>query len=122
MLEAFIAERITLCVPALWIYEVGNTLSRKLPTMLSQALPALRRLELPEAEMGDDWAARSAEIAVRYGVTFYDAAYHALAIQEAGVFVTADERYLQKTAELGHIAHLRDWQAAARTLQPESGP
>jgi len=38
-----------------------------------------------------------------------DAAYHALAIEHDGVFVTADEKYLQKTASVGHIVHLKDW-------------
>jgi predicted nucleic acid-binding protein len=45
-------------------------------------------------------------------VTFYDASYHALAIVADGQFVTADEQHLQRAAEAGHLAHLKDWRAA----------
>jgi predicted nucleic acid-binding protein len=44
-----------------------------------------------------------------FGVTFYDAAYHALAIVREGVFVTADEKYLNAVAGEPHAMHLKDW-------------
>jgi len=40
---------------------------------------------------------------------YYDAAYHALAINRDGLFVTADEQYIQKAGSSGHILHLKDW-------------
>jgi RecB family endonuclease NucS len=46
----------------------------------------------------------------RCKVTFYDAAYHALAIAQGGVMVTADRRYARKCAAAGHVADLADWQ------------
>jgi len=44
-------------------------------------------------------------------VTFHDAACHALALLYHGVFVTADERYVRRTANAGNLALLRHWKA-----------
>ncbi len=48
-------------------------------------------------------------LSVRYGVEFYDAAYHAVALGLRGVFVTADERYVRSASAAGGIASLRLW-------------
>ncbi|MEK7523423.1 MAG: hypothetical protein AAB588_00140 [Patescibacteria group bacterium] len=43
------------------------------------------------------------------GVTFYDSGYHALALQEGGTFITADEKYFQKTKKQGGVMLLKDY-------------
>ena len=43
-------------------------------------------------------------------MTFYDAAYHALALVEHGTFVTADGKYFTKAKKAGAIALLSDFQ------------
>jgi predicted nucleic acid-binding protein len=45
----------------------------------------------------------------RYGVTFYDAAYHAIAIIHDGQFVTADQRYVSRASQAGAVVRLHDW-------------
>lgn len=42
-------------------------------------------------------------------MTFYDAAYHAHAILQHGVFVTADERYFRQAREARAVARLAEW-------------
>lgn len=42
--------------------------------------------------------------------SFYDASYHALAIQHNCYFVTADKRHFTKTQQLGRILLLSDWE------------
>ena len=42
--------------------------------------------------------------------SFYDASYHALAILNDCLFITADSRHFSKTTQLGHIVLLKDWQ------------
>ena len=42
--------------------------------------------------------------------SFYDASYHALAILNNCIFVTADNRHVSKTLQLGHIILLKDWE------------
>ncbi len=48
-------------------------------------------------------------LSVKYGVTFHDAAYHAVALGLGGVFVTADERYVRRAAAAGGVSSLRLW-------------
>jgi predicted nucleic acid-binding protein len=45
----------------------------------------------------------------RYGVTFHDASYHATAIIHDCLFITSDQRYLEKAAAAGHILPLAQW-------------
>jgi predicted nucleic acid-binding protein len=46
-----------------------------------------------------------------YKVTFYDAAYHALAIRHRGTMLTADRAYVKKAERAGHLKLLNDWRA-----------
>lgn len=43
--------------------------------------------------------------------SMYDAIYHAMAIENGGVFITADRRHYEKTKQIGHIALLSDWRS-----------
>ncbi|MFY9261808.1 MAG: type II toxin-antitoxin system VapC family toxin [Gallionella sp.] len=43
--------------------------------------------------------------------SFYDACYHALAIQHNCYFVTADKRHFGKAAQFGHIVLLSNWES-----------
>jgi len=43
--------------------------------------------------------------------SFYDSAYHALAIGNTCQFVTADKRHEAKTKQVGYITLLKDWEA-----------
>jgi len=54
------------------------------------------------------------ELTKRYDVSFYDAAYHALAIVHDGLFVTADTRYVTRVAEMGSLVALGEWQPSRR--------
>ena len=49
---------------------------------------------------------KSLELMKAYKVTFYDAAYHAVAITRSGTMVTADDVYYRKTSALGHVQSL----------------
>ena len=101
---------IDVAVPDLWWYEVGNILSRKYPERAADHLSALA-VVLGEGLSMSEVSLRTTCLSLvqRYRVTFYDAAYHALAIVQEGVFITADEKYLQAAAGEAHVMHLRDW-------------
>lgn len=109
MRECLLTGSATLAVPCLWYFEVGNTLARKYPEPAQQQLRLLLRIGLSEHSWNDKWHKVIFELTERYGVTFYDASYHALAIISGGHFVTADERHLAKAKKAGHILHLKDW-------------
>ena len=97
-------------VPDLWVYEVGNTLARRFPDRAARLLDALFRFDLTTAQRSRRWLSHALELTRRYGVTFCDAAYHAHAIVEQGVFITADARYLQRAGETSAM-HLSAWTA-----------
>lgn len=108
--EAMLEDRIRLLVPTLWLFEVGNTLSRKTPSASPALLSMLTRIGLTEADMTPEVRTTAFELCATYGVTFYDACYHALAIARGGIFLTADEKHLRLSAVAGNICHIRDWQ------------
>ena len=104
-----VAESIELVIPQLWIYEVGNTLARRFPGDADELLASLADFGLAEARLDSRWRTRAVSLSVTYGVAFYDAAYHAVALGLGGVFVTADERYVSRASRAGGVSSLRRW-------------
>ena len=99
-------------VPALWLYEVGNTLARRQPDRAERTLGALLRFDLENAPQSSIWLECVLGLTRRYGVTFYDASYHAHAIVGRGTFVTADERYIGRAEDAGRVMRLSEWTAS----------
>ena len=109
--EEAVSGAIELVVPQLWIYEVGNTLARRFPEQVDELLAPLLDFHLTEARLDSEWRAQAVSLAATCGVTFYDAAYHAVALVRDGVFVTADERYVHRASKVGRVTVLRQWSA-----------
>ncbi|MBV9082755.1 MAG: type II toxin-antitoxin system VapC family toxin [Acidobacteriaceae bacterium] len=72
-------EAVHALVPALWLYEVGKTIARRFPLHASSWLSALMKFGLEEASTTQAWLPKLLELTRRYEVSFYPAAYHALA-------------------------------------------
>jgi predicted nucleic acid-binding protein len=104
--KASVDEDMRALLPALWLYEVGNTIARRFPEHADGWLAALFKFGLEEAPPSRRGLATVLELTKRYGVTFYDAAYHAIAIVHDGQFVTADRRYVNRASEAGAIVRL----------------
>ena len=102
-------EAVDALLPALWLYEVGNTIARRFPVHAPSWLSALMKFGLEEASPSQPWIAKSLELTQHYEVSFYDAAYHALALIHKGVFVTADRRYVNRVREAGSVIALAEW-------------
>ena len=111
--DSIASGRVRALAPELWVYEVGNLLARRFPNRADRLLDALLRFDLAIAPRSRQWLRRALELTQRYGVTFHDASYHAHAVVERGVFVTADARYLQRAGEAGSAMHLSAWDVAA---------
>lgn len=103
-------EAVHVLLPGLWLFEVGNTIARRFPTHASAWLSALMKFGLEEASPSQPWLAKTLELTRRYEVSFYDAAYHALALIHKGLFVTADSRYVNRVMEPGSVIALSEWQ------------
>ena len=101
--------RVRAVVPSLWFHEVGNTLARRRPEHAEHALDVLSRFDLESVPRSPRWLESALDLTQRYGVTFYDASYHAHAIVGRGVFVTADERYIGRAGRAGCVMPLSEW-------------
>lgn len=109
---AWLADACELVVPSLWVFEVGNILGLKRPAAAASLLQAMLDLGIRE-EAPHGYAAAIVALMREHAVTFYDAAYHALAIRHRGTMITADRAYVKRAARAGHITLLNDWRAPA---------
>jgi len=91
-------------LPSLWVYEVGNVLGLKRPKDSEKILGLLLEYEFQECLITKDLIHGAFSLMNAYpGITFYDAIYHALALQENGVMITADKAYFEKTKSRGNV-------------------
>ncbi len=109
LLDAFTADELTLLVPPLWLYEVGNTVARQHPDTAEDIMADLLALGMEEPSHDTFFATQTVCLATSYGVTFYDAAYHALALTQDAVLVSADRKYLRTVAPEANAMALADW-------------
>lgn len=109
--EVFLAEGIEIRVPTLWRYEIGNVLGLKQPRIATELMSALLAYELEEVPLRTDYALAVLEhMQDVKGVTFYDSAYHVLALRTKGMYLTADTAYVKRAKRKGHVALLADWE------------
>jgi len=105
---AWLEDACELVVPSLWVFEVGNVLGLKHPGTAPALLQAMVDLGLREEA---PHLSGIFTLMRDHKVTFYDAAYHALAIRHRGTMLTADRAYVKKAAGAGHVTLLNDWRA-----------
>jgi predicted nucleic acid-binding protein len=107
---AWLDDACELVVPSLWVFEVGNVLGLKHPATADALLQAMLDLGMAE-EAPHGYIGAIISLMRQHRVTFYDAAYHALAIRRRGTMLTADRAYVKKAAGAGHVRLLSDWRA-----------
>lgn len=91
--------KLTIAVPELLFYEVGNVLIYKpgaRPEDVEEALEILHRLNLRTLASNPSLERLALELCVRYKISYYDAAYAALARLLQSRMVTADLKLYQK--------------------------
>jgi predicted nucleic acid-binding protein len=110
VLEAFLEAIIEIRVPSLWRYEVGNILAVKRPRTAREAMEALLGYRFEEERLHSAYCLETLRFAAETtGISFYDAAYHVLAIRTDGLFLTADQKYVTRAKRKGKIMHVADW-------------
>ena len=109
LLDAWIEGKINIVLPKLWSFEVGNVLMLKKPDTASEIMEIFIGYSFMESEMSIALCKETFKLMQKYHVTFYDAAYHALAIENKGLLLTADETYCKKVKDAKHVARLSDW-------------
>lgn len=110
--QALLDETIEIRLPTLWRYEVGNIVGLKKPATATELMSALLAYEFDEVPLGTEYGLAVLEhMREVKRVTFYDSAYHVLALRTKGLYVTADRAYVKRAQRKGHVALLSEWKA-----------
>ena len=81
------------------IYEVGNAITRNLGKKsrdTSEFMMQLFLLNIDYISLDSNLAAMAMEVAVKRGITYYDAVHMASCQEDEGIFVTEDKLLLKK--------------------------
>jgi len=113
-LKAWTGGRFEIILPKLWSFEVGNVLMMKMPEQAGEVMEIFLGYDFTEYDMSPELCKETFRLMRRHSVTFYDAAYHAVAILKKGTMLTADESYCKKVKDLKHVISLRDWDVSFR--------
>lgn len=99
----WLSEIDHIILPSLWRYEVGNVLGAKRSKHAASLMSLLLDYEFEEADFGAQICRLALDLMTSSNVSFYDAAYHAVAIHLGAVFITADAQYFKKASVSGHV-------------------
>lgn len=100
---------VELIQPPHWMAEVTAVLSRLQPGLTDDAIDLLDAMEIPTAADSNVYKLAS-HFAAGLNHHLFDTLYHALAIQEKAMLITADYRYFRKSNQHGSICMLTDFQ------------
>ncbi len=110
--DAYINGLIDIAVPSLLHYEVLNALKYSNAfgeDELKQISQILDDFQFNIYPLTGNYAEKTVEIAMRKGITIYDASYVALSLLLSSNLYTADEKLLRKTEDLTFIKHIKDF-------------
>ena len=100
----------SILVPDIFRYEYFNVTNRHVDAeTAARSYEALTGLQLSIIPMEDDLIDGANRLMMKYPkISFYDAAYHALAKAYKVDLVTADEKYYRMTKKEGNVVLLKD--------------
>lgn len=97
-LHAFFENKVSIIVPSLLFYELGNVLiSKKVQKKeVSDIKRRLKDLQMEVKDIGLEWFRNIYENSLDYSISFYDATYITLMQNKNCKFVTADKKLYEK--------------------------
>lgn len=108
----YASRQIELIAPYLMIYEIANSLrynpdfgAEDVKSAITDLIHMQLCLQLPD----ETQIQRATDLAFKYGITIYDAAYLALAETSEIPLYTADEKLVLKTAQ-SRIRHIHEYE------------
>lgn len=107
---------IDIVVPSLMYYEVINALKYSGEfgeDELKEIAEILEDFQFTEFSLKGRFALRSIEIAMRKGLTIYDASYVALAYELNSELYTADEKLIMKVNDPKRVKHIRQFKISS---------
>lgn len=108
LLRAIGDGRVELLQPPHWMAEVTAVITRLRPELAAEAIDLLDAMELATAADAGLYK-QASRLARQLDQHLFDTLYHALALENDALLVTADDRYLRKAARLGSIVALDRW-------------
>jgi len=103
-------EDIMVFVPAHFHSEISNIVLRFFSNEYLQFMSDLFRSKFIVCHLTLELAGICKNLMKKYPhISFYDAFYHALAMEKGGVFITADKKYYQTVKKEGNILLLKDF-------------
>ncbi|MBI3443299.1 type II toxin-antitoxin system VapC family toxin [Candidatus Woesebacteria bacterium] len=98
---------IDVIIPDFWVYEVGNTLCRKLNSKKAKlGFAFLLSLKFKNVTFSKKQLLAISAFSAKHNVSFYDSSYHLLAYFTDSIFVTADKKYFDKFKRDKHVVLL----------------
>jgi predicted nucleic acid-binding protein len=108
LLKKIRVGEVELIQPPHWLPEVVAVISRIRPSIAEQAIDYLTAMEI-RIEHDPDALKIAAQLSRQLNHHLFDTYYHALAIFNDAVFVTADSVYYRKVGSMGNVKLIRDW-------------
>lgn len=108
LLRAIGDGRVEILQPPHWLAEVAAVIARLRPGIAAAAIELLDAMDLATAADAGLYK-RASRLAQQLDQHLFDTLYHALALENDALLVTADVRYLRKAGRLGKIVALEQW-------------
>lgn len=110
-LNDFLGKKVKVLIPSLCLWELNNSLGLRCDANTATSLFSMfKSLSFREISLNLEISHLAFQIMKRAEkVSFYDASYHAIAIKSGGTFLTADNKYYEKTKSFGHIRLLSNY-------------
>ena len=108
LLNAWMEGRIELAAPTLWQHEVGNFLGRELPRHAEEKMGLLLNLRIGCVDLNEAMCRQCFVWMSKNRVTFYDAAYLAVAFGIQGTLITSDERFVKRMGKIEQLCLLKN--------------
>ena len=102
-------NNIELIQPPHWMTEVTAVLARLQPDLTDDAIDLLDAMEIPTSAESNVYKLAS-HLARALNHHLFDTLYHALALHENAMLITADHRYFRKSKNHGSICMLKDFE------------
>jgi len=101
-------NNIEILQPPHWMAEVTAVLARLQPDLTDDAIDLLDAMEIPTSADSNVYKLAS-HLARELNHHLFDTLYHALALHENAMLITADHRYFRKSINHGSICMLADF-------------
>ena len=111
LLDFAVGGRVSFLQPPHWIGEVAGVLARRNPATAADNIEDMLLFEFCTIAGHAHIYRRAITLSQELNHHLLDTLYHAVALEEEAMLITADRHYYAKAAPFGGIAMLKDWAA-----------